>query len=97
RSSTIAWTNGSSCPASSFWHSLSGLILVDRVQLRVGQDLDRAVEAQGLVRPDVVEHAALVLGLAVQVLDRGYLLVDSVEVLVLQRSEAALAHPVLPW
>ncbi|MEY9935652.1 hypothetical protein ABH926_010334 [Catenulispora sp. GP43] len=53
------------------------------------------MEAQGLVRPDLVEHDPVGLGLAVEVFDGGYLLVDAVEVLVLQRAEAAFADAVL--
>ena len=82
-------------PASSFWHKISGLMLADRVQQGVAQDLSGTAEAEGFVRPDLVEHGAVGLGLAAEVLDGGYLLVHAVEILVLERAEAALAHPVL--
>jgi len=52
------------------------------------------VEAQGVVWPDLVEHDAVCGCFAVEVFD--YLLVDTVEVPVVQRAEAAFAHPFWP-
>jgi hypothetical protein len=46
------------------------------------------------VRPDLVEHGAVSLGLAVEVFDGGYLPMDAVEVLAFERAEAALAYAV---
>jgi hypothetical protein len=65
------------------------------MQARVGVDLDRTVSAEGLVRSDVVEDLPVGLGFTGQggqVVD-----LDAVQVLVLQRPEGALPHPVLAW
>ena len=63
------------------------------MQGRVGVDLDRTVAVKGFVRPEMVEDVPVGLGLASQ---RGQVFdFESVEVLVLQRAEGALADPVL--
>lgn len=53
------------------------------------QDLGWPVEVECFVWPDLVEHDAVRLGLAMQVLDGGYLVVHAVEVFVLERATAS--------
>ena len=61
-------------------------------QGRVVVDLDRPIEAEGFVRPSVVEDLPVGLCLPVQI-GQG-LDLHPVQVLVLQRLERALAYPV---